>query len=122
LGDKSAALAVNVALNLALVPLWGIEGAAVAWAVTIVADTALVVYQVQHLMGIQPIGRQVWSAAIFAIGAAAGPMLVARTLWGSSTTVMATTVACTAALYLAASWPLRHRLGLTALIAHRSNI
>jgi hypothetical protein len=36
--------------------------------------------------------------------------------------VLAATVVVAAAAYLAASWPLRHRLGLVELLAHRSPV
>lgn len=119
LGDKSAALVLNVALNLLLVPWWGIEGAAVSWAVTIVADTLLVVYQVQHLMGVRPIGRQPWVAAALALCVVGVPLVIARLVLGSSIVTMLSVVAGVAVVYLAISWRLRHRLGLTRLIAHR---
>jgi O-antigen/teichoic acid export membrane protein len=120
LADKSAALVLNVALNLVLVPAWGIEGAAVAWAVTIVADTALVVYQVQRLMGVRPTGRFLWVAAGLACGVVGGISAAARIALGSSVPVLVTTLLVAGVCYLAASWPLRHRLGLVQLVALRS--
>lgn len=122
LADKSAALVLNIALNLVLVPLWGIEGAAVSWAVTIIADTLLVVHQVQRLMGVRPTGRYLWVAAGLACGIVGGVSAVGRLALGSSVPVLAGTVVVAATAYLAASWPLRHRLGLVALIAHRSPV
>lgn len=122
LADKSAALVLNVALNLLLVPVWRIEGAAVAWALTIVADTVLVVYQVQQLMGVRPVGRQLWVAATLAVGAVGVPVLGSRLLFGSSLVVLFATVVVVAVAYLAVSWPLRDRLGLTQLVAHRASV
>lgn len=122
LADKSAALALNIALNLLLVPAWGIEGAAVAWAVTIIADTALVVFQVQRLMDVRPTGRYLWVAAGLACGVVGGIAAAARLTLGSSVPVLVATVVVAAAVYLAASWRLRHRLGLVRLIAHRSPV
>jgi O-antigen/teichoic acid export membrane protein len=122
LADKSAALVLNIVLNVALVPLWGIEGAAVSWAVTIVADTALVVYQVQRLMDVRPAGRYLWVAAGLACAVVGGITTLARLLLGSSVPVLVVTVVVAAAAYLAASWPLRHRLGLVELLAHRSPV
>jgi O-antigen/teichoic acid export membrane protein len=120
LADKSAALAVNVALNLLLVPAWGIEGAAVAWAVTILLDTALVVYQVQHLMGLRPVGRHLWVAAGVSIVVVGATTACARITLGSSTEVMVGAAATAAVLHLAAGWLLRDRLGLVDLVRHRS--
>jgi hypothetical protein len=39
---------------------------------------------------------------------------------GSSVPELLGTLAAVAIVYLAASWPLRHRLGLVDLVAHRS--
>ena len=64
LADKTGALVLNVVLNVLLIPIWGIEGAAVAWAATILADTAVVVFQVQRLMGVRPHGSYPWVAAL----------------------------------------------------------
>lgn len=120
LADKSCALVLNVALNLALIPMWGIEGAAMAWAVTIIVDTMIVVYQVHNLMHLRPDLRPLLTAAGVALGFAGMPILASRLLFGPSLPIMLATTAVVAALYLAASWPLRTRLGLTALLAHRS--
>ncbi|MBD8606658.1 polysaccharide biosynthesis C-terminal domain-containing protein [Aeromicrobium sp. CFBP 8757] len=121
LADKSAALAVNVALNLLLVPAWGIEGAAVAWAVTVLLDTALVVFQVQHLMGLRPVGRHLWVAAASSTAVVGTTVVAARVVLGSSTGVMAGAAATAAVLHLATGWVLRDRLGLVDLVRHRSH-
>ncbi len=115
LADKSGALVLNVVLNLVLVPLWGIEGAAVAWAVTIVADTAVVVWQVQRLMGVRPVGTHAWVAVAVSTLGVGGACLLGRALFGSSLTVLLGTTAVTAVGYLAVSAVLRDRLGLTRL-------
>jgi O-antigen/teichoic acid export membrane protein len=120
LGDKAAALAVNVVLDLVLVPMWGIEGAAVAWAVTILLDTALVVYQVQRLMGVRPAGRHLGVAVGLSVTVVGGIAVAGRVLLGSSLPAMLTVVAVAAVVYLAASIPLRTRLGLTDLVRHRA--
>jgi hypothetical protein len=46
--DKVAVLVVNVGLNLLLIPRFGILGAAMAWAVSIVVDNVLAVLQVHR--------------------------------------------------------------------------
>lgn len=51
--NKSVLLALNIGLNVVLVPRWGVEGAAVAWAVTIVVDAAVVMLQVRYLVGVR---------------------------------------------------------------------
>ncbi|MFC5675846.1 lipopolysaccharide biosynthesis protein [Aeromicrobium endophyticum] len=120
LGDKTAALAVNLVLDLVLVPVWGIEGAAVAWAVTILLDTALVVYQVQWLMGLRPAGRHLVVAAGLSVAVVGTVAAGGRLLLGSSLPAMLVVTAVAALAYLVASIPLRSRLGLTDLVRHRS--
>lgn len=112
LGDKGAVLVVNVVLNLVLVPIWGIEGAAIAWAVAIAVDTALVVWQVQGLMGLRPPFTQALRAAALAAGLVAAPLLAARLLFGSSPVVLAAALAVVVPAYLVVSWVLRGALGL----------
>lgn len=51
--NKSIAVAVNVALIYALVPIWGITGAAVAWAVACALDAALASLQVRFVLGLR---------------------------------------------------------------------
>lgn len=119
LADKSIALVVNVALNVALVPSLGIEGAALAWAITIVIDTALVAYQVQKLMGVRPDARRLAASACVALGAAAVPLLVARSVLGASPASMVIGVGGVAVAYLAISWTLRRPLGLVQLVRNR---
>ncbi|MEJ7633697.1 polysaccharide biosynthesis C-terminal domain-containing protein [Aeromicrobium sp.] len=121
LADKSGALVLNVGLNIVLIPVWGITGAAVAWAVTLVVDTAIVVFQVQRLMGVRPsAGNQpLLLAAGLALAVVGTLGTAARLLFGSSLPVLGVTIVVLAAAYLAISWPLRHRLGLPALLAFR---
>lgn len=52
-GNKAVALTANIALNFALVPRWGILGAATAWAVTILVDSAAALWQVRYLVGLR---------------------------------------------------------------------
>lgn len=119
LADKSFALVLNVALDLALIPLWGIEGAAVAWAVTIVVDTGIVVHQVHGLMDLRPRGRQVGVAAALAVGVVGAPALASRLVFGSSVDTLLATVAVVGVAYVAVTWSQRQRLGLVDLVAHR---
>lgn len=121
LADKTGALVLNVSLDLLLIPLWGIEGAAVAWAITIVADTAVVVWQVQRLMGVRPTGSYLWVAAAVSTVVVGGLSLASRLAFGSSVGIMVGTAAVVAAVYLALSVLLRDRLGLTRLVESRSD-
>jgi len=120
LADKTGALCLNVVLDLLLIPWWGITGAAIAWAVTIVVDTAIVLWQVQGLMGLRPSGGHLRLAIVQSLLIVAVPMLAARELFGSSATVLATTVSVLAIVYVSIGWKTRHALGMTRLLAIRS--
>jgi O-antigen/teichoic acid export membrane protein len=120
LADKTGALVLNVVLDLLFIPWWGISGAAIAWAVTIVVDTAIVLWQVQVLMRVRPSGGHLRLAVVQSLLLVAVPMLAVRGLFGSSATVLAATACGLAVLYLAAGWKTRHALGFPQLLAIRS--
>lgn len=66
------ALGLNVGLNLLLIPHLGIVGAAVAWAVSIVANNLAALIEVRLMIGLWPVGRgwpvvAVASTACFAL-------------------------------------------------------
>jgi O-antigen/teichoic acid export membrane protein len=60
-------LAVNVVANILLIPPFGVTGAAVAWAVSIVVQNALPLVQVWLFLGLHPFSR---SLAVAALGPA----------------------------------------------------
>jgi O-antigen/teichoic acid export membrane protein len=62
-----ATLAVNVVANILLIPPFGVTGAAVAWAVSIVVQNALPLAQVWLSLGLHPFSR---SLAVAALGPA----------------------------------------------------
>lgn len=84
--NKAVVVAANVLGNIALVPLWGIRGAAVAWVVSMVLDTVLAAVQVQRTTGV----RFPWLSAARVMAAitvcVAVPQLVVAGLVGQSLT------------------------------------
>jgi O-antigen/teichoic acid export membrane protein len=84
LANSALALALNVGLNIVLIPRMGIEGAAIAWAVSVVAYNLAAVFEIRVLLGLGPLnsvytiiaGATVISYGVF--GAAA------RLLFGNS--------------------------------------
>jgi O-antigen/teichoic acid export membrane protein len=50
-------LTINVALNLMLIPRYGMTGAAIAWAASITVVNLAALFQVWRLLGVQPFGR-----------------------------------------------------------------
>lgn len=119
LADKSAALAVNVGLNLVLVPAWGIVGAAVAWAVTVVIDTALAAWQVHRGMGVHvPPASLAGPAALPLLVFGAGGLLV-RWLVGDGLIGLVVMLVVGGAAYAGLCWSFRHQLGLGVIMTAR---
>ncbi|MFT4288903.1 lipopolysaccharide biosynthesis protein [Nocardioides sp.] len=72
LGNKVGCLVVNVGLNLALVPTYGILGAAVAWGLVLVLDAALAWLQILIAMRLRlPVGPGLCAGALLAAVAVA---------------------------------------------------
>ena len=65
--NSTVTLAVNVGLNLVLIPLYGIRGAAIAWSVAIVVRNLLPLVQVRRHLSMWPLTR---SAGLVGVGAA----------------------------------------------------
>lgn len=120
LADKSGALALDLVLLVVLVPQWGIEGAAVAWAVTIVVDTLVVVYQVQVLMGVRPPWPPILWAAALPLVLVLMPATAVALTWGTGALTAAATTAVLAVVHLGVGAVLRHRLGLVTLARLRA--
>ena len=55
--DNSMALGANVFLNLVLIPVWGLNGAAVAWLVSMMLTNVLPLWQVSETVRIHPFGK-----------------------------------------------------------------
>jgi O-antigen/teichoic acid export membrane protein len=56
LGNAAIAFALNLGLDLALIPRWGMLGAAIAWAVCIVVQNLAALLETRIILGAQPIG------------------------------------------------------------------
>jgi O-antigen/teichoic acid export membrane protein len=84
MANAGAALAVNVVLNIVLIPPFGITGAAVAWAATIAVGNLVPLVQIWLYLGLHPLGR---SFLVVSVGAAAcfgGLGLAIREAFGPS--------------------------------------
>ena len=81
--NKAAAVVLNVGLNLVLVPRWGIDGAAVAWAATILLDTVLAAAEVRLLLGIRTFDRGTVVVGLGAIACYGGLGLLLHQ-WGAA--------------------------------------
>ena len=99
LWNTAASLAANIGLNLWLIPVMGIEGAALAWTVSRILANSLPLYQLARARGLHPFGRE-WTLAttvsLVTFGLAAG---AARTAFGSDLGVAALAGVAATALF-----------------------
>jgi O-antigen/teichoic acid export membrane protein len=114
--DKAASLAINVSVNLALVPHFGITGAAVAWAATIVLDSVLAFGQVRWGMRIGGSLRGLVLAGLLAAACFGLVPVAVRLLAGSSLVSMSVAIALSLVLYLPMVWLRRDTLGVRILL------
>lgn len=99
LANNAVAVASNVVLNLVLVPRWGITGAAVAWAVSIVITNAAPAVVVWYLLRIHPFGRASAAVAAASVGLLAAELAV-RSVLGTSLVALVAGVAAGVGLYV----------------------
>jgi O-antigen/teichoic acid export membrane protein len=82
------ALVANVVLNLLLIPPFGMEGAAVAWAASILINNLLPLFQVHRSIGLHPFSRGWLVAAGICIGAFGLVEAIARRAIGTELWVL----------------------------------
>jgi O-antigen/teichoic acid export membrane protein len=113
LRNSTTALVVNVTLDLVLIPLDGIRGAAVAWSVAIVVRNLLPLVQVRRHLGMWPITRATVRVGLLASGCFGAVTVVALTT--PLGVVVDASLLCAACLgYLAGVRAWRATLGLEA--------
>lgn len=108
------ALVVNVGANLLLVPRYGMEGAALAWAASIAFDNVATTVALRWRVGLAPFGRGYATIAVAALSCFGAGPLAARLLFGSSITVAVLALATVALPYAVVLWWYRERLRLGA--------
>src|SRR5262245_15283371 len=92
MGGKSAwslasiglSVATNVVLNLILIPHLGIEGAAIAYAVSLTLDTLITAVCVWVFLGLQPVGRAYPVIAAASLGTFGALGLFFRLVFGAT--------------------------------------
>ncbi len=84
MADNVGVLLLNVALNLALIPRFGINGSAAAWAVSLIVVNVVRVIQVRRYMKMLPFGAGMLKGAVAAFIAAEWGITFAVTLNGSA--------------------------------------
>ncbi len=116
LRNNMAALATNLVLNLALVPVLGISGAALAWSVSILVSNALPTWQIRPILG-SATDRRTLLAAGLAVVSFVTPPLVARLAGVESAVALLGTTVVGGLLYLALVHRFRHQLRVAELLA-----
>ncbi len=112
--NQSAALGVNLVLNVLLIPPFGIAGAAAARACGLLVRTLLALTQVRRILGMSPASAGLfWAGGSALLSFAAIPLAV-RFVAGSSPAALAAGLLPGAILYIARLWGGRERLSLTA--------
>ncbi|MBW3601575.1 MAG: polysaccharide biosynthesis C-terminal domain-containing protein [Actinobacteria bacterium] len=117
LANSAAALSTNVVLNVALIPRFGIAGAAFAWVVSIAVENVAASLQLQRFMGLRPLGGGYGVVTLSATVAFGALGLVARTLAAPSWPLLALVVAAGCGLHAGVLWRYRELLRLRALAA-----
>jgi O-antigen/teichoic acid export membrane protein len=114
--NTAVALALNVGLNLILIPRFGMEGAAIAWAVSIIVDNLMALTEVWLFLGMRPFGSGYLPAASAALGCFGLVGLAARGIFGPTDGAFVVFVVVSVPLYAIVLWRLRRRLRLDELI------
>lgn len=109
--NSTATLVVNVGLNLVLIPLYGIHGAAISWAVAIVVRNLLPLSQVHRQLAMWPLSRASAYVAAGAVVCFATPGLVGAAV-GLHLLSEVPFVLVGLAAYASALWSRRGPLGL----------
>jgi O-antigen/teichoic acid export membrane protein len=112
--NTAVALVLNVAFNLILVPRYSLNGAALAWAASIIATNVATVLEVRLLIGVKPFGRGyvgVAAACAFTFGLIGAILRIAL---GATWVSLVASIMISVPLYVAALWFARGNLELGA--------
>jgi O-antigen/teichoic acid export membrane protein len=112
--NSAASLAVNIGLNILLIPRLGITGAAIAWAASIVVTNMSALLEVTYLMRIRPFGTGYWVVAVSSVICFGMTGLIVRAIVGANWTGFALFVALSSIPYAAVLWRVRGILRLSA--------
>jgi O-antigen/teichoic acid export membrane protein len=114
--NVALALVTNVVLNTLLIPPFGITGAAVAWAATIVVWNVAALLEVRVLLNLQPLGSGFPIIALLAAGCYGGLGIALRLAFGPTLSAFLIFVVLATALYAVLLWRFREALHLNVLL------
>jgi O-antigen/teichoic acid export membrane protein len=113
--NTAVSLATNVTLNLLLIPQYGMEGAAVAWAITLSLNNILAVLEVRFLLDMSPWAREMGIVAAGSLVCYGLLGLLARALLGTTPVSFGLYLVVATASYLGVLWGFREPLELRVL-------
>ncbi len=115
LANGLLAVAVNVGLDLLLIPRYGITGAAVGWSAAIILTNLMPLAQLAATVRLHPFGRGTFIAGGLSALAFGALPLTARGLAGSGAGPSLAAIACGTAVMAAGIWLFRADLDLAAM-------
>lgn len=116
LADKAAALATMLVLDVALVPRYGMVGAAIGWAAAIAVDNLLALWQVRRLVDGPRLDRATLVAAGAAVVCFGGAGLALRATLGDQFLALLCALVAGAVGYAAVVYRQREALGMHHLV------
>ena len=115
LGNTAGSLVINVALNLLLIPPFGLTGAAIAWSAAILFENLVPAFQIARSLRLHPLSAGLLFFAAAAIVCFGGGGLVAQLLLDGSPSAFAAVATIGAAVYGGVVWRWRGPFALDAL-------
>jgi O-antigen/teichoic acid export membrane protein len=116
LANSAVALVVNVALNAALIPPYGIKGAAIAWAASVVAYNVAAAVEIRLLLGLGPLSSE-YPLILAASAAYAAVAVIVRFFVAENVVGLFVSVGIGGLLYGLLLWRWRGALRLSDLAA-----
>jgi O-antigen/teichoic acid export membrane protein len=118
--NSAAALGVNIALNLALVPALGAVGAALSWMAAIVVENVLGLWLVHSRLGVAGHGRRFWLTAASVVVTLGLVALGCRVLIGADLVALVTDICISGLLLTVGVIVVRGRTGAGQRLFSRS--
>jgi len=112
-------LALNVGANLVLIPIFGIDGAALAWAVSLLVSNVLINGVLYRRFLLHPFGPAFLPIVCLSLGAIALPAAVLRVALGPHWDAFFLTALLGGPIYAFFLWRIRHRLEIHTLVGAR---
>ena len=115
--NTALALAVNIALNLLLIPRIGITGAAIAWAASIIVNSVVPLLEAWLLLGMHPFSLGGLLAAAASVVCFGGVAVTIRAFLGDGVLALIVSIVVSSVLYLGILWRSRGLLDVEAIAA-----